>query len=279
MAEAERFFSTPSAGDSGAPPAPPNTPSTLSSRKKKKSLASAHSATKLKKHSSGSSHSVPAKDPTGLSGIRKISRPLSGFNLAGRPGFLQTKELGTGIKSLTKKICRPTSQSTINTDTEWNFAVTSHKGEFIRFFANSMTVSLYSTFPNAAYEAAGGTEEIRTRRHSTRALNNQPKVFFDPSVMGTSIIKSVRVSINGVPVQSNNFVDPHLMHYVRCSRIFNGHPEPFLAKESSMNLGADRTTHSLAMKTALRPFDTGVGSPPRGRVWPCWWRPSSSCTA
>ena len=256
MAEAERFFSTPSAGDSGAPAAPPNTPSTTSSKKKKKSAASTtHSATKFKKKSSNGGHTATAKDPTGLTGIRKIPRPLSGFNLAGRPGLLQAKEEGTGIKSVTKKICRPTSQSTINTDTEWTFAVTSHKGEFIRFFANSMTVSLYSTQANAAYNAVGADAQIRARRHSTRAMDNQPKIFFDPSVMGTSIIKSVRVSINGVPVQSNNFVDPHLMHYVRCARIFNSHPEPFLAKENSMDMGATRNDHSLAMKTALRPFD------------------------
>ena len=262
MAEAERFFSTPSAGDSGAPStaAPGGVAATPLKKKFKKSPHTPGSS--KRKHvpgtpssSSSKTSSSTAKDPTGQTGVRKISRPMSGFNLAGRPGLLQSKEEGSGIKTITKKICRPTSQSTINTDTEWSFVVTSHKGEFIRFFANSMTVSLFSVFPNAAFNAAGANAEIRARNHSTRALSTSPKIFFDPSVMGTSLIKSVRVSINGVPVQTNNYMDPHLLHYVRCSRIFNSHPEPFLARESSMAHANNRTDHTLAMKTALKPFD------------------------
>ena len=263
MAEAERFFSTPSAGDSGAPTAPPPAATTATPKKRKKSVANPGTGGKTKrKHSHAGTSAAgtsgggggSAKDPTGLTGAKKIARPLSGFNLAGRPGLLQTKEEGSGIKSLTKKFCRPISQATINTDTEWTFVVTSHKGEFIRFFANSMTASLYSTFPNPNM-VAGGNAEQTAARHSTRSFSNSPKIFFDPSVMGTSLIKSVRVTINGVPVQSNNFVDPHLLHYVRCARIFNSRPEPFLATQNSMGMAANRTDHTLAMKTALKPFD------------------------
>ena len=164
MAEAERFFSTPSAGDSGAPTAPPPAATTATPKKRKKSVANPGTGGKAKrKHSHAGTSAAgtsgggggSAKDPTGLTGAKKIARPLSGFNLAGRPGLLQTKEEGSGIKSLTKKFCRPISQATINTDTEWTFVVTSHKGEFIRFFANSMTASLYSTFPNPNMVAGG----------------------------------------------------------------------------------------------------------------------------
>lgn len=187
MAEAERFFSTPSAGDSGAPTAPPPAATTATPKKRKKSVANPGTGGKTKrKHSHAGTSAAgtsggggSAKDPTGLTGAKKIARPLSGFNLAGRPGLLQTKEEGSGIKSLTKKFCRPISQATINTDTEWTFVVTSHKGEFIRFFANSMTASLYSTFPNPNM-VAGGNAEQTAARHSTRSFSNSPKVFLTP---------------------------------------------------------------------------------------------------
>ena len=252
MAEIERFFSSPSAGDSGAP----TDPTSASGGSKRKTIPASTSKFKKKKHSEhgGGGGGSSAKDPTGLTGVKKISRPLSGFNLAGRPGMLQAKEEGTGIKLITKKIIRPITQTTINTDSEWSFVVTSHKGEFIRFFANSMTFSMYSTYPNPDRLNAGNAQQT-AERHSVRALSGAPNIFLDPSVMGTSFVKSVRVSINGVPVQTNNYVDPHLLHYVRCSRIFNSHPEPFLSKQSSLAQGANRTSQTLAMKTGLKPFD------------------------
>ena len=195
------------------------------------------------------------KDPTGLLAPAKIRRPLSGFNLAGRPGMLKDDENGRGIKSLTKKVVRPLSNSTINNDSEWTFVINSNKNEFIRFYANSMTCSLYSTQTNAAYDVTSADLKIKAPKHAVRALAGEPFMFLDPSLMGTSFVKSVRVAINGVPVQTNNLVDPHLLQYVRCARIFNKNPEPYLSTEAKIKQGDDRTKNSLAMKTGLQPFD------------------------
>ena len=151
--------------------------------------------------------------------------------------------------------------STINTDNEWTFVIVSNKNEFIRFFPDSMTVSLYSSYPNPATPAqravVGAAASVTAERHSCRALSLLPNVFVDPSVMGTSFVKSVRVSINGVPLQTNNFMDPHLLHYVRCNRIFNKSPEPYFATQKSLGVvaGNDRHNRGTVMTAALKAFD------------------------
>ena len=254
MGDVERFFAAPTPGDSGAPHAAEgNTPS----KRRKSSMAPATSGIVKKKKPDGKKTSETlTKDPTGQTAIKKIQRPLSGFNLAGRPGILQDQE-GSGIKSLTKKFTRPISTSTINTDTEWSFVINSKKNEFFRFFANSLTVSLFLVIPNANHDAASAVARTAAENHSTVSLDGNPRIFFDPSIMATSLVKSVRVSINGVPVQTNSFVDPHLQHYVRCCRIFNSHPEPYFARQDQLTFPAagNRTTSNTTQKISLRPFD------------------------
>ena len=149
------------------------------------------------------------------------------------------------------------SPGTVNTSTEWTFVIHSAKGEFFRFFSNSMTASIYSSTANPAVNPAGDAKAMAAR-WSTTALATNPTMFLDPSVLGTSFVKSVRVSINGVPVQSNNYVDPHLLHYVRCSRIFNSKPDPFLARADQLVIpgaAGDRTGKSVTQKAMLKPFD------------------------
>ena len=256
MAEVERFFTSPSSGDVGAPAS--TAEAGQGSAKKKKRLSSTGGGKRkmsgIKKPETASG--AVGKDPTGIQSGTRIKRVLSGFNLAGRPGMLKEQE-GHGVKSITKKFCRPQSVGTINTDSEWTFVIHSNKNEFVRFFANSLTASLYTTWANAGHDAASGVARVAAARWATVSLSAAPNVFFDPSVMATSMVKSVRVTINGVPVQTNNFMDPHFAHYVRCSRIFNSHPEPYLARQDLIVQGANRAAHSLAIKTGAKPFDHG----------------------
>ena len=261
MAEAERFFESSSGGDVGAPKTPKkhkrlsmiSPPASTPAGKIKKRKISMAATTAV-----GSTKKTLAKDPTGLTGGAE-KKIIPGFNLAGRPGLLKDSE--QGIHRETKKFVKPLSMSTINTDNEWTFVVQSNKNEFIRFFPNSMTVSLYSSYPNPATAAqravVGANDEVLADRHSCRALSLLPNVFVDPSVMGTSFVKSVRVTINGVPLQSDNFLDPHLLHYVRCNRIFNNHPEPFFATQKTLGtaVGNDRSSRGPVMTAALKPFD------------------------
>ena len=106
------------AGDYGAPKAPPTASTTLGKRKKSVTTPGIVGKSKRKHSHAGTSAagggSSFAKDPTGLTGVRKIVRPLLGFNLAGRPRLLQAKEEGSGVKSLTKKFRQPILQATIN---------------------------------------------------------------------------------------------------------------------------------------------------------------------
>ena len=204
--------------------------------------------------SGGSNGGGTAKDPTGVLAIKKIPRPLSGFNLAGRPGILMDKDETTGLKSLTKKITRPMSTATINTDSEWNFVINTHKTEFVRFYANSMTVSLYSSYPHVV-PADAADAQARATNWSTVALDRVPNVYFDPSVMGTSLVKGVRVTINGVPVQTNSLMEPHLLHYVRCARIFNSKPGPYIARQDQLTVDA-----TVTRATIKKPHESSLQS-------------------
>ena len=96
--EEKSFFDSPTGGDSGAPTnLPPKTPVkkkiktdlTGSSGKKKRRLfmeGGPGGSGDKKKHKTHL-----AKDPTGIINTPKIHRPLSGFNLAGRPALLQNE--------------------------------------------------------------------------------------------------------------------------------------------------------------------------------------------
>ena len=165
MGDVERFFAAPTPGDSGAPQA---TEGLTPSKRRKSTMHTTNPISGKKKKASSE---TLTKDPTGQTAIKKIQRPLSGFNLAGRPGILQDREEGSGIKSLTKKFTRPISTSTINTDTEWSFVINSKKNEFFRFFANSLTLSLYSVIPNAARDAASAVAKTAAENHSTVSLD------------------------------------------------------------------------------------------------------------
>ena len=189
MAEPERFFASPAFGDVGTPSAAAT--SSQTPKKKKKSTTFAPPTTtatpgkikKKKKGNGGGSSGGIAKDPTGVLAIKKIQRPLPGFNLAGRPGFLIGDGEGKEIKSLTFKCCRPLNQATINTDSSWTFVVQSNKKEFIRFFANSLTCFRYSVYPTPGHDAASAVPATAAVTNSTRALGGTPTAFFDPSVM------------------------------------------------------------------------------------------------
>lgn len=249
MSEAERFFQTPASGEVGASPS-----------KKTKMIPPSQiklsaSAKKAAKQTGKSVLKPIAKDPTGVSAPSIYRKTLPGFNLAGRPGRLKDSD-GNGIKALTKKVSRPVSMSTINTDSEWTFRIQSNKNEFIRFFTNSLTVAMYSTYANTQIVQASALAERRALRHSTQSQTGHPKIWFDPTLQGTSLIKSVRVTINGVPVQSNNFLDPHLLHYVRCARIFNSKPDLILARQDQMAYVIDnKAALSPVMKLATKAFE------------------------
>ncbi len=63
------------------------------------------------------------------------------------------------------------------------------------------------------------------------------------------------MTINRVPVQFNNLKNPHLLQCIKCARLFNQNPIPFLSTQAKVKVGDDRTKNSLPIKTGLRAFD------------------------
>ena len=159
-----------------------------------------------------------------------------------------------------------------STDSEWNFVINTHKTEFVRFYANSMTVSLYSSHPHVV-PAVAADAQARATNWSTVALDRVPNVYFDPSVMGTSLVKGIRVTINGVPVQTNSLMEPHLLHYVRCARIFNSKPGPYIARQDQLTVDATvtRATIKNPMKAAFKAFDHVSWENQRPNRVPIFW--------
>ena len=179
---------------------------------------------------------------------------IPGFNLAGRPESLFKTD--KGLKRHEVKSTGPYHTSNINNESYLHFLVPSNKNEWIRFNSESLTVSLYGTYDNAARVAADAANtETGAEKHALRALSQRPDMFLDPSVMGTGFFHRVDVSINNVPVPTNSAIGGLLLQYVRCCRVFNDKPGPHFATTNDTTYGADRTKNKPPMAKAAQPFD------------------------
>lgn len=190
----------------------------------------------------------------------KSTPPIPGFNLAGRPETLKSKE--GGLKRNEIKSVGPYHTNDVNTDTYWHFVIRSSKNEWIRFKPDSISVILYGTYANPNYLAGDANPERASARHALRAGISLPGMYLDPSVLGTGFVDRVDVSINNVPVPTNTAVGKLLLQYVRMARIFNTKTGPLLTKNTSavFPVGAGggalaRNALTSAMAVATAPFD------------------------
>lgn len=190
----------------------------------------------------------------------KSTPPLPGFNLAGRPETLKSKE--GGLKRNEIKSVGPYHTNDVNTDTYWHFVIRSSKNEWIRFKPDSISVILYGTYANPNHLAGDANPERAAARHALRAGISLPGMYLDPSVLGTGFVDRVDVSINNVPVPTNTAVGKLLLQYVRMARIFNTKTGPLLTKNTSAVFpiaaggGAlARNALTSAMAVATAPFD------------------------
>jgi hypothetical protein len=180
--------------------------------------------------------------------------PLPGFNLAGRPESLKTKE--GGLKRNEIKAVGPYHTNNVNTDTYWHFVIRSSKNEWIRFKPDSISILLFGTYDNPNYEEGNAVPRVAAQRHALRSGEAVPSMHLDPSVLGTGFVDRVDVSINNVPVPTNTAMGKLLLHYVRMARIFNTKPGPMLTKNTSINRPVGgRNALRAPMATATTPFD------------------------
>jgi hypothetical protein len=184
---------------------------------------------------------------------------LPGFNLAGRPEALKTKD--GGIKKSEIKTTGPYHTGNVNTESYWHFVVRSNKNEWIRFNPDSISVVVYGTMDNPKYVEGSADPLKKTPTVALQAGIGAPRMFLDPSVMGTSFVHRVDVSINNVPVPTNSAIGGLLLHYVRCARVFNHQARDcFVTNKDVTLMSADeaektRATLSAAMKKATSAFD------------------------
>jgi hypothetical protein len=179
--------------------------------------------------------------------------PLPGFNLAGRPDYLKNKD--GGLKKNQVKTSGPYHTGNINTESYWHFVIRSNKNEWIRFNPDSISVLLYGSYNNPSRDPNHLSEARKAEKHALMAGTGKPFMFLDPSVMGTGFVYRCDVSINNVPVPTNSFVGNLLLHYVRCSRIYNHQAKNFIALSSDVTSSATRAGLNQVMKKAVSPFD------------------------
>jgi len=185
---------------------------------------------------------------------------LPGFNLAGRPEALKSKD--GGVKRNEVKCVGPYHTSNVNTESYWHFVVRSNKNEWIRFNPDSLSVLVYGTHDNPNYAEASPDPRLKARKIALQAGTGNPLMYLDPSVMGTGFIHRVDVTINNVQVPTNSAINGLLLHYVRCSRVYNHQARDYFATNKDIsiqpNAGAAALTRSgmsSAMKKAVSAFD------------------------
>ena len=173
-------------------------------------------------------------------------------NLAGRVDHYIRNILG--VKRIQTKTAKPYHQINFTTEPTITFEIRSTKDEFIRFHHDSIQLVYYASYlnPNGNLAAAAGTEQ-NAQRHSLRASAARPRMFLDPSVMGTGFFYKVEVSVDNVACNTNNDLNNLLIQYVRSARVYNSKPPgPYFATSADFNYGDPL---GAAMREGMQPFD------------------------
>ena len=176
-------------------------------------------------------------------------------NLAGRVDHYIRNILG--VKRIQSKTAKPYHQINFTTEPTITFEIRSNKDEFIRFKHDSIQLVYYASYINQARDpnAAAGTE-LNAQRHSLRAATGHPRMFMDPSVMGTGFFHKVEVSVDNVPCNTNADLNSLLVQYVRSARIYNNKPPgPYFATSADFAFAAPLNP---AMKEGMQPFDANA---------------------
>ena len=213
--------------------------------KRKKGRKSGKSESSKKKHRRGESKK-PIAPPV------FSTAPLTAKeNLAGRVDRYIRDALG--VKRHETKTAKPYHQVNFSTEPTITFEIRCNKSEFIRFHPESLTLVYYANYLNPARNVAAAKDsEQESKHHSLRSSAGLPRMFMDPSVMGTGFFHKVEVSVDNVPCMTNADLNSLLIQYVRCARVFTDKPPgPYFATSKDFAFNE----LSEAMQAGMEPFD------------------------
>lgn len=145
----------------------------------------------------------------------KKKKITGGFDLRSRPNVIDPN-----LQRKTETIVvKPTNIAGANVANFWTFQFRARKNQWIRLRPDALTVQIWgrTNNPNKLDE---GTPKQKAEFWALNAQTGQPQMFVDPTVQATGFVKSVDVFINNVQVPTNGSLNNHLLHYVRCSRIY-----------------------------------------------------------
>lgn len=175
-------------------------------------------------------------------------------NLAGRPDSLIRSEYK--VRKNLVKTSGPFHQSqNLGVEPYLHFVITSNRNEWMQLKADSLSIVVYGTMLNAAFDAGGATPQIRAQRHSLRARDGVPRMFVDPSVQMTGLVSHVDVTIDNVPVPTNSAIQDLMLQYVRFNRVFCKNPGPTIALTSDVSFTDTGANMKSPMADAVAPFD------------------------
>ena len=100
------------------------------------------------------------------------------------------------------------------------------------------------------------------------ASQGRPRMFMDPSVMGTGFFHKIEVMVDNVPCTTNSDLNNLLIQYVRCARVYTDKPPgPYFATSDDLNypdpLGEP-------MRVGMEPFDSPTWNSREGYRMPVY---------
>ena len=228
-----------------------------SKRRKKKSSKSNKSK---KKRSERRKEDLDDRDPLNLLKTAKkdavfSEAPLAATsNLAGRPDSLLRSSYK--VKRAYTKIAEPyLGSQNLGTESYIHFVVRANKHEWIRFRPDSLTLVMYGTARNPGFVAGNANPVIAAERHALRARAGVPRIWVDPTVQLSGLVVKTEVSIDNVPVPTNETLGDLFLHYVRLSRVFRKKAGPVLTTEKKIRLDAVNDDMPALMRAATKVFD------------------------
>lgn len=175
-------------------------------------------------------------------------------NLAGRPDSLLRSAYR--VKRSYTKIAEPyLGSQNLGVESYIHFVIRANKHEWIRFRPDSLTMIMYGTMRNVGQVAGNANPVVAAERHAFRARMGQPRIWVDPSVQLSGLITKTEVSIDNVPVPTNQTLGELFLHYVRLSRVFRKKAGPVITTQRKIRMDAVDEEMPALMRAATKVFD------------------------
>ena len=145
--------------------------------------------------------------------------PPPSNNPVGQPDLETRTDLG--IKSRVTKTIPPWVTNNLNSETFIHFVLHSSQYEWIKLKSDAISLVIYMDVANQNYNVAHAAQAA-TQEDGNQYVNSRrghPNVQIDPDVAGRGFFTRVDVSINNVPVPTNQCIGPLFIQYPRWQAI------------------------------------------------------------